>query len=361
MGKLYLISGDDDFVRKQSVRNLIMQLSGFPVDEEHELEENPELEVVVGDTPDIKVSEIAGSFLESLMTPPFLTPGKLIWLKHFPDFDFFNGKDPIVAEIIDVLCNNLPENITVVIDGPNLDQRKAYVKQFNAINADIQIFNTTKATDKNAGENRRRLIGEFFEKNQKKISPEALNYLQEVLSGDAGLITNELEKLSCFVGNNPVITINDCEAIVSRTTETVSWDFTNAVVEGNVGKALLNLGALLEPGDMELRVLSLLSNEYQKMIQTHMAMNELGLKKVTSQTFSSLAPDVKEKYPDNPLLKLHPYRAFKVCESAMQINGVVLADKLSAIRNTYRELVSSASDKRIVLEQLVIKLSSKTR
>lgn len=361
MGKLYLISGDDDFTRKVSVKNLIMQLSGFPLDEEHELDENPELEIVVGDTPEIKVSEIAGNFLESLMTPPFLTPGKLVWLKHFPDFDFFNGKDPVAAEIIDVLCNNLPENITVVIDGPNLDQRKAYVKQLKSANADIQIFNTTKATDKNAGENRRRIIGQFFEKSQKKISPEALNYLQEVLAGDAGVISNELEKLSCFVGNNPIITINDCEAIISRTTETVSWDFTNAVVEGNVGKALLNLGTLLEPGDMELRILSLLSNEYQKMIQTHMAMNELGLKKVTSQTFSSLGTEVKEKYPDNPLLKLHPYRAFKVCESAMQINGVALADKLSAIRNTYRQLVSSASDKRIVLEQLVIKLSSKSR
>lgn len=361
MGKLYLISGDDDYMRKQSVRALLMQLSGFPIDEEHELEENAELEVVSGDTPDVKITEIATSFLESLMTPPFLTDGKLIWLKHFPDFEFFNGKDPVAAEIIDVLNKSFPDNITVVIDGPNLDQRKAYVKQFKSLNADIQIFNTTKATDKNAGENRRRVIGQFFEKSQKKISPEALNYLQEVLSGDAGTIANELEKLSCFVGNNPVITINDCEAIVSRTTETVSWDFTNAVVEGNVGKALLNLGTLLEPGDMEMRILSLLSNEYQKMIQTHMAMNELGLKKVSSQTFSSLGPEVKEKFPDNPLLKLHPYRAFKVCESAMQINGTVLADKLSAIRNTYRELVSGASDKRIVLEQLVIKLASRNR
>ena len=241
----------------------------------------------------ILVLGIGGSALggmavcEALLKPywNFLTEEQR---KKYPRIFFLDNVDPDqINGLLDVL--NLKKTLVNVItkSGSTAETMSQFMVLKNRLQEEIgdnYVRHIVSTTDKNAGENRRRVIGQFFEKSQKKISPEALNYLQEVLSGDAGTIANELEKLSCFVGNNPIITINDCEAIVSRTTETVSWDFTNAVVEGNVGKALLNLGTLLEPGDMEMRILSLLSNEYQKMIQTHMAMNELGLKKVSSQT-----------------------------------------------------------------------------
>jgi hypothetical protein len=57
------------------------------------------------------------------------------------------------------------------------------------------------------------------------------------------------------------------------------------------------------------------------------------------------------------LLKLHPYRAFKVCENAAAFSDEVLAKDLELVRNAARALVSGGGDRRMVLEQLVLKLS----
>ena len=92
------------------------------------------------------------------------------------------------------------------------------------------------------------------------------------------------------------------------------------------------------------------------MIQTRLAMKQLQITRPNPNTFSSLSPELRSNFPDNPLLKLHPYRAFKVCEAAARFNGGALADKLTLIRNVYRKLVSGGGDNRILLEQLVCKL-----
>jgi DNA polymerase III delta subunit len=132
-------------------------------------------------------------------------------------------------------------------------------------------------------------------------------------------------------------------------------------VENNRSKALLTLAKLLSQRDsgMEIRMLAGLSNEYQKLIQTRLAMKQLNINRANPNSFSALPPEVKERFPDNPLLKMHPYRAFKTCEAASRFSGNSLAMKLTAIRDASRALVSGGGDSRILLEQLVCKLTAR--
>ena len=106
-----------------------------------------------------------------------------------------------------------------------------------------------------------------------------------------------------------------------------------------------------------MRVAAALSSEYQKQIQTRLALEELGLKRVGPNTYSSLPPEVKTEHPDNPLLAMHPYRAFKVCEAAMATPPAELARRLSMVRSAALALVSGGGEPRIVLEQLTCKLT----
>ena len=46
-----------------------------------------------------------------------------------------------------------------------------------------------------------------------------------------------------------------------------------------------------------------LSGEFQKLIQTRLAMKQLKLTRVTPRTFDSLPESLKKEFPDNPLLK----------------------------------------------------------
>ncbi|MBR2910432.1 MAG: hypothetical protein IKC05_02360, partial [Lentisphaeria bacterium] len=113
MGKFYVISGDDDFSRKQRAREIIGELAG------DNPEDNPALEIIAGDAPDAKDAVTAGRFLDSLRTPPFLCENKIVWLRHFPDLAPFNAAEPAepYSDIIEFLSEPLPQDIHVVIDG----------------------------------------------------------------------------------------------------------------------------------------------------------------------------------------------------------------------------------------------------
>ena len=357
MGAFYIISGDDDFARKRMAREICANLCG-----NQEPENDEAVEIISGDDPALKPDDIAAFFVDSLRTPPFLCDRKIIWMRHHPDLEKITADKPTPAnaELFSILASPLPPEISVIIDGPNLDRRRTKVKELKNAGAVMEICSAAKATDKAFAEIRRELLAKFSKNTGKRLAPDAQQYLCEVIGGDSGTFANELEKLNCYTGNSPEITLNDCLAVISRTQEALSWEFTSAVVENNRSKALLTLAKLLSQREngMEIRMLAGLSNEYQRLIQTKLAMKQLNISRATPNTFSSLPPDTKERFPDNPLLKLHPFRAFKTCEAASRFSGEMLAMKLTAIRDACRGLVSGGGDSRILLEQLVCKLCS---
>ena len=355
MSAFYIISGDDDFARKRRVREVCSSLCGNP-----EPEEDETVEIIAGDDTSVKPDELAAAFVESLRTPPFLCERKIVWMRHHPDLDLLLAEkcSQPYAELFSLLAAPLPPEVDVIIDGPGVDRRRSKVKELKNAGAEIEICTAAKANDKAAAENKREIISSFCRKNGKRLSPDAQQYLLEVVGGDSGTLANELEKLDCYTGNAPEITLIDCQAIISRTQEALNWEFTGAVVENNRAKALMTLSKLLSQKEngMEIRMLYSLSNEYQRLIQTRLAMKQLNVTRANPNTFSTLPPDMKERFPDNPLLKMHPYRAFKTCEAALRFSGNMLAEKLTAIRDANRALVSGGGDNRILLEQLVCKL-----
>lgn len=355
MSELYIISGDDDFARKRHARDTAAQLCNNPEPENDEC-----VEIIPGDSAALKVDDLAALFVEALRTPPFLCERKIIWMRHHPDLEKLTADKPSAAyaELFSLLSAPLPPEIDVLIDGPGLDRRRARAKELKNAGAKMEICTAVRASDKAAVENRREVIDNFVRSTGKHLAPDARQYLLEVIGGDSGTLANELEKLNCYTGNAPEITLDDCLAIISRTTEALSWEFTSAVVENNRAKALLTLAKLMSQKEngMEIRMLSGLSSEYQKLIQTRLAMKQLKVSRANPNSFSALPPEIKEQFPDNPLLKMHPFRAFKTCEAAMRFSGNELAEKLTFIRDAYRALVSGGGDSRILLEQLITKL-----
>ncbi len=355
MGKLYVITGDDEFAVKERSRALAVELGG------EAFEEDPAVEIIPGDSDTLKPDEIAGRCLEALRTPPFLCASKLVWLRHFLNFDVFNAKDPapVYQELQAMLTAPLSDEVTVLLDGFNLDMRKQFGKALKSAKVEIETLSLPKTSDRRYAEDRRMSIRAICQELGKGIDSDAAAYLAETLAGDSGLLRNELDKLACYVGNSQRITLADCRAVCSRTPETVSWEFTGAIVSRNIPTAMRLLDILISQGEPEMRLMAALSGEFQKQIQTRLAMQQLNLTRVNARTFDGLPPDLKEKFPNNPLLKLHPFRAFKICEAAANFSDAELVRNLELVRNANRALVSGGGDRRIILEQLVIKLTAR--
>ena len=76
-----IFSGSDNFSIKESVTKFIRKLCGDSP------EDNPALEIIRGDSDTEKYDALLDQLINSVTTPPFLTPEKIIWLRHFDKFD----------------------------------------------------------------------------------------------------------------------------------------------------------------------------------------------------------------------------------------------------------------------------------
>ena len=124
MGNVYIISGSDDFSRKKRARELALQLGGNDPDD-------PGMEIISSDSDTVKLEELAVPFVESVQTPPFLSPRKLVWLKNFPDMELLS-KAGSGEMLLNTLCAPLPDEVDIIIDGPGLDLRKSYAKSLKS-------------------------------------------------------------------------------------------------------------------------------------------------------------------------------------------------------------------------------------
>ena len=354
MGRLCVVSGDDDFAIKAKARELAWELCGG------DPETDPALEVIPGTGDELKFSEIADRMLAALRTPPFLSDHQVIWLRNFAFFDELSSAleaKSAAGEVARLLCSSLPPEQSILINGTGLDGRKSFSKKIKTAGAELFLLSAPRNTDRNFAENRRHRLQEACREAGKAIAPQAMQYLEEIVGGNSGTMAQELEKLFCYVGEAPEITLADCRAVCSRTPEAVSWAFTGALMERNVRNALEVLDTLMRQGDAELRVLASVASEFQQLLQTREAMRELGITRVNPRTFDQLPGEVRDKFPENHLLKLHPFRAYKMCERAMSFGDAELAGILKSVLEANRALVSGGGEPRMILEQLIFQIA----
>ena len=348
MGNVYIISGSDDFSRKKRARELALQMGAGDPDD-------PGVEIISADSDTVKPEQLAVPFVESVQTPPFLSPRKLVWLKNFPDMELLSKSGP-GEMILTTLCSPLPDEVDIIVDGPGLDLRKSYAKTLKSSGVQIEMFQMPQSGDKDYAESRRQTLESLLASSGKHLDNQAMQYLLETVGGTSANLANEAEKLILYTGDAPLITFADCEAITSRTPEAVGWEFTSAVTEGQASRALKLLDLLFTKESDIIPLLASLSNEYQRYSKLIPAMRELGITHATPRSFDNLPADVKSRFPDNPLLKCHPFRAYKMCEAAQKLGGHKIAEKLAAIRNASCAAVSGSGDARILIEQLILKL-----
>ncbi len=80
----------------------------------------------------------------------------------------------------------------------------------------------------------------------KALEPDAARALQELVGESLNTLTEELEKLSLYVGERPAITIEDVEALVGQNRELSAFEMIDALVKQDTAKAVRLLERILE-------------------------------------------------------------------------------------------------------------------
>jgi len=360
MGDIYLITGSDEFAVKNKAAELIRSICG------NNPEENQALEIVRGDADGKKSDEIMRELAQSVDTPPFLSPNKIIWLKHYIHFDGGTQKDTAALEILtSIIKSGIPDDLTLIIDGTGVDRRKSFYKEADKKGVKISFIEKAELGSKNYTSGIIQKIKDIFAASGKYPEPAALNYLGDSLRGDSGIIINEIEKIICYVGDRENVTLDDCRELASPTPEALSWAFAEALTERNTLKALDTISIMIEQMrrergnyNYELTILGQASRVFQEMVRTKAAAQELGApKRCDKSYFYNISDSIKEQFKGNFLLGLNPYRAFMLCQSASRFSDEELSGALSTILETNKTLVSGGGNSRVALEQLVLKIN----
>ena len=357
MSNLYLISGTDHFSIRKQASALLESLCGDPP------EENPNLEIIHGDSSDLKSYDMIREIIISINTPAFFGDKKIIWLKRF-DFAQIAKLAELkkaVGELVKVLKDGVPDDIILIMDGMELDRRSALFKICQKIGEVHHFEKVDIAKDKKWEQSILAKVMQTCKDQGVIIAPDAARFLSETTGTDTGRVVNEIDKLISFAYPRTNITIDDCRAICSITPETAGWTFANALGKKDLSAALDALNTLFNAKEAGIKVLYSAIGLFKDYISIKTAAQKLSIPpNINSNAFQSrilsVPPQLKESLAGHMIFKSHPYRAFMLFSQASNFSDTGLAKILQELLETNRQLVSGICEARIALELLAVKI-----
>lgn len=362
---LTVISGSDDAAVKSRAQTLMSEWLG------PEFEHSNDLEVVRGDDETVPAEDSLNEFAASAATPPFFSAEKTVWLRHWNGFKVMSDSrstksgEALMNRFIDTLVKPPPvPGVRLLVDGSGLDGRKSLAKLLKSSeNTELELLNLPDQRARDFVRQQVTGLSAQVKAAGFKLTADAAEYLAAATGSDIARRNNELEKLYCYVAPEKTITLEDCREVVTFDMAAVSWELGSALSERNTAGALALLTPLLRTlrqekgsGNQELSLLWSAAGAFTDIVQTHGYMQELKVPtRFGPNFFDQLDSSLKEKFPKNKLLSYHPYRAYKLCESAARWTPQSLARALDMIVEAQRKMVSG-SDSLLTLEKLIIDL-----
>ena len=180
---------------------------------------------------------------------------------------------PTSADAADLLEkaveNGFPKGHHLIITTDIADRRRSLYKLIRekGVVVDCSVPKGDRKADKEAQE---AVLSEHMQAilgpPGKTMSRAAFLALCEMTGFDPGTFSNNLRTLIDYAGQRREITAEDVGAVLTRTKKDPLYEFTNAVTDRDVEKALFFLGALLEGEIHGLQALAAIANQVRKLI-----------------------------------------------------------------------------------------------
>ena len=186
-------------------------------------------------------------------TQPFMSDRRLIIVRDYPAL---TGR----AEADDRLLSYLPSvpqtTVMLFYCTGKPDGRK---KLYNAIkkHGAVVTFASLKGAELT------RFVTDAFRNAGKECDERTAEYLIFTVGDDAGLLINEIQKLSDYAGNRPAVLASDVTALATPSTECTVFQMVDAVVTGQRSRAFTLLKNQLLIGTDRMAILAMLLRQYR--------------------------------------------------------------------------------------------------
>lgn len=186
-------------------------------------------------------------------TMPFFAERRLLIIENS---GFFASSNDALAEYIP----SIPETTYIVFVEDEVDKRN---KVFKAVSSTGYAANLSSPDEKTL----KLWIAGLIKKEGKNITERAILRFLEIVDNDMENIHQELEKLLCYTAESDVITEDDILKVCSVHTENKIFDMIHAVAMKNQREALRLYDDLLTLKEPPLRILALISKQFNTLLQ----------------------------------------------------------------------------------------------
>ena len=225
---IYVLHGTDSFLRDGYRQQIVDSIVG---------DADPQLCVS-----SFEASAELAEVLDELRTPSFLAPCRVVIIR---DGDAFVTS---YREQLEKYLNSPASNAALVLI-VNTWNRAWRISKLAA-----KIGHTFDCSAESGAKLTERVIS-FAKKREVRIGTQAAELLAQMIGADLAAIDSEIEKLSLYVGDRKIITVEDVEAIVTAAAGPAAFALTNAITVGDTGGALKALAGMLTRRGEEFRVL----------------------------------------------------------------------------------------------------------
>ncbi|MDR3256720.1 MAG: DNA polymerase III subunit delta [Endomicrobium sp.] len=215
----------------------------------------------------------AEDILNALQTFPFLSERKVIIVKGT------NKIKAVDAERLTGYLSNIIETSCLILLYSDNYKKETVAKRKEFINKCIASKNCIAVDCRKQYENEVKVfIKNEFDQRDKIVSHDVISRIVNENGTDLLNISNEIEKLSLFVGKNKKdITQNDFEKISGYTKEVNIYSLSSNIEAKDLKKTIFILEKLLSEGEEPVMILSAISSAVRKMLNAKSMIEEQGI------------------------------------------------------------------------------------
>jgi len=222
-------------------------------------------------------------------------------------------------------------------DGEDRAKIERVQKFFGAVTARVEFrpFSSEAARD---------LARTLARERGLQLGPAELSLLVEATGGEAQRIAQEIEKLSLWAGTTKAVTADDLTALVADARASTIFALVNAIGRNDRARSLEILHTLVREGEYMPLALAFLATQFRM----------------------ALAASEADLHGSNAILgyfnrigaRIWPDRARQIEQTASSFSKAELQRAISKVFETDRALRDARPDDRIVMEEMILELTS---
>ncbi|RPJ40510.1 MAG: DNA polymerase III subunit delta [Candidatus Latescibacterota bacterium] len=244
----------------------------------------------------------------------------------------------------------------------DVDKRLRWYKRFQSDGA-VFRFDAVKERDMPAR------IRERASLSGLDLSADAADAIAGRVGTDLLTARNEIEKLRLYASPRTRLTLEDVEAVVGRSRDTLLYEITEGLAGRDRERSLADLRDLLRQGVTAGAILSMLAREVRYLLQAKIALREDRSLGGALRSYASFAGYLRDKVPTERkerfgkgkgnLFLQHPYVTYLRLGQASRFEEAELAGLLAAFSRADRAVKSGAGSAETVLFAVIASASGR--